>query len=229
MTNKEIGNRIKDTRKQLGKTLEDIASEIGVARSTIQRYEAGKIENLKLPVLSAIADALGVNDAWLIGKSDEMRLTDVARFERYAEGINRYRAENEYGKTVAIPVVRRVAAGLPLTSFETTIGYEPLTENTAKTGTYFALQISGDSMSPNIADGDIVICRQQEDAEDGQIVVALVNGDDGCCKRLRKYPDGTIALLSDNTAYKPMYFSTSEIDNTPVKIMGIVKELRRKF
>ena len=62
MTNKEIGERIRDTRKSMGKTLEDIAVEIGVARSTIQRYETGQIDKIKLPVVSAIADALGVYD-----------------------------------------------------------------------------------------------------------------------------------------------------------------------
>ena len=64
-------------------------------------------------------------------------------------------------------------------------------------------------MSPAIMDGDIVICRQQPDAEDGQIVVALVNGDDGLCKRLKKYSDGSIALMSDNASYKPMYFNSA--------------------
>lgn len=88
MTNKEIGERIRDTRKSKGKTLEDIAVEIGVARSTIQRYETGKIDKIKLPVISAIADSLGVYDAWLIGKSDKKVLTDTDRFKRYAEAFN---------------------------------------------------------------------------------------------------------------------------------------------
>lgn len=224
MENVEIKDIIKQRRIELGMTMKELADKVGVSEGTVSRWESGNISNMRRDKVALLSQVLGIPAEVIMGWE-----TDVSRFERYAEGINRYRAENEYGKTVAIPVVRRVAAGLPLTSFETTIGYEPLTENTAKTGTYFALQISGDSMSPNIADGDIVICRQQEDAEDGQIVVALINGDDGCCKRLRKYPDGTIALLSDNTSYQPMYFSTSEIDNTPVRIMGIVKELRRKF
>lgn len=128
-----------------------------------------------------------------------------------------------------IPIVRRVAAGTPLDSIDEVIGYEEITDHMAKTGTYFGLKVNGDSMTPNIADGDIIICRQQPDAEDGQIVVALINGNDGVCKRLKKYQDGTIALISDNSAYPPLYFSMAELDDIPVRIMGIVKELRRKL
>lgn len=69
-TNKQIGLRIKSTREERGMTLQEIANKIGVAKSTIQRYEAGTIENIKLPVISSIANALGVNPSWLIGKVD---------------------------------------------------------------------------------------------------------------------------------------------------------------
>lgn len=128
-----------------------------------------------------------------------------------------------------IPVVRRVAAGIPLDSIEEFIGWEELSPRLSNHGTYFGLQIKGDSMEPGIRDGDVVIVREQPDAEDGEIVVALVNGNDGVCKRLKKYADGTIALMSDNAAYLPMYFNNSEIDNVPVQIKGVVRELRRKF
>jgi transcriptional regulator with XRE-family HTH domain len=72
MSNPEIGKRIEFRRKQLGLTLDDIAIEIGVARSTIQRYEKGSIEKIKLPVIEAIARVLDVNPAWLCGKADDM-------------------------------------------------------------------------------------------------------------------------------------------------------------
>ena len=83
-------------------------------------------------------------------------------------------------------------------------------------------------MIPNICDGDVVIVRQQDDAESGDIVVATINGDEATCKRLRKYRDG-IELISNNPAYKPMDFSNKDILEKPVKIIGKVVELRRKF
>lgn len=69
MNNKDIGSRIKQRRLELSLTLQDIATEIGVARSTIQRYENGTIENLKLPVIEAIARVLEVEPSWILGKS----------------------------------------------------------------------------------------------------------------------------------------------------------------
>ena len=67
-----IAARMKNRRDELGLTLDDIASEIGLAKSTIQRYETGTIGRIKLPVIEAIARILKVNPAWLIGKSEDM-------------------------------------------------------------------------------------------------------------------------------------------------------------
>lgn len=71
MTNKEIGQRIADTRIEKDLTMDDIAQKIGVAKSTIQRYEKGTIKKLKLPVIESIASALNVNPNWLIGNTDD--------------------------------------------------------------------------------------------------------------------------------------------------------------
>ncbi|MCC0707020.1 MULTISPECIES: helix-turn-helix domain-containing protein [unclassified Clostridioides] len=63
--NKDIGKRIKDARENIGLTLKDVADRVGVATSTIQRYEKGEISQLKLPVLESIAKALTVNSIWI--------------------------------------------------------------------------------------------------------------------------------------------------------------------
>ncbi len=81
MTNEEIGSRIKSERESQGMTLKDVADKIGVATSTIQRYEAGAIQKIKLPVIEAIAKNLGVNPAWLVGKSDDKRLPKSKRMD----------------------------------------------------------------------------------------------------------------------------------------------------
>lgn len=71
MTNIEIGKRIADRRSALGLTMDEVAKEIGVAKSTIQRYETGQIKKLKLPVIESIAAVLQVNPDWLIGNSED--------------------------------------------------------------------------------------------------------------------------------------------------------------
>ena len=74
MNNKEIGERIYSTRDELGLTLKELSQKVGVAISTIQRYEKGEIEKIKLPVIQSIAHALSVNPSWLIGESDNKYL-----------------------------------------------------------------------------------------------------------------------------------------------------------
>ena len=70
MGNGIVSARMKQRREALGLTLDEIALEIGLAKSTIQRYENGKIQRLKLPVIEAIANVLSVDPSWLIGKSE---------------------------------------------------------------------------------------------------------------------------------------------------------------
>ena len=131
-------------------------------------------------------------------------------------------------KGISIPVLGHVAASIPIEAIEDIIDTEEITEDLAKTGEFFGLQIKGDSMTPNICNGDVVIVRQQDNAENGDVVIATVNGSDAVCKRLRKYKDG-IELLSNNPSYLPMEFSNKDIVDIPVKILGKVVELRRKF
>lgn len=90
MTNIEIGNRIKYARELRETTLDDIARKVGVAKSTVQRYENGKIQNIKLPVVESIAYALNVNPAWIIGKSEEFDIiqNDTPKIMQYYLQLN---------------------------------------------------------------------------------------------------------------------------------------------
>lgn len=127
-----------------------------------------------------------------------------------------------------IKVLGRVAAGIPIEAITDIVDEEEISEELAKTGDFFGLRIQGDSMEPDIHNGDTVIVRKQDDAESDEIVIALVNGNDGVCKRLKKYTD-SIALVSLNPNYEPMYFNSEEVEEKPVRIVGKVVELRRKF
>lgn len=139
------------------------------------------------------------------------------------------RSFNRSGKTgVTINVYGSVAAGIPLEMIEDIVDTEEITEDLARTGEFFGLRIKGDSMTPTICDGDIVIVRRQDDAESGDIVIATINGDEATCKRLRKYKEG-IELISVNPSYSTFEFSNEEIYEKPVKIIGKVVESRRKF
>lgn len=129
---------------------------------------------------------------------------------------------------VTINVLGRVAAGLPIEAVEHIIDTEEISEELARTGEFFGLQIHGDSMEPRMYEGDVVIVRKQDDAESGDIVIAMVNGNDATCKRLTKYANG-ITLSSLNAKYEPLIYSNDEILEKPVKILGKVIELRGKL
>ena len=93
MNNKAIGLRIEQRRKQLNLTLEFVANEVGVAKSTIMRYERGTIEKIKLPVIEAIARVLEVNPSWLCCKTDDMSVNDEKPLSVSAEGLSDIKRE----------------------------------------------------------------------------------------------------------------------------------------
>ena len=201
---------IKREREKAGISQTDFAKMIKVTKQTLYKYEQGIITNIPSDKIEEIANALGVSPSYIMGWKDTTEEPAPKR------------------KGVVIPVLGHVAAGIPIEMIEDIIDTEEIPEDMAKHGEFFALKIKGDSMTPSINNSDVVIVRQQEDAENGDIVIATINGNDAVCKRLKKYSDG-LSLISLNPAYGPLYFNTSEIQGTPVKIIGKVVELRRKF
>ena len=131
-------------------------------------------------------------------------------------------------RSFSIPVYARVGAGPPLEASEELIDREEISERMASLGSFYGLRIDGDSMEPRIVRGDIVIVRKQDTADDGDIVIAIVNQNDAVCKRLKKYKGG-IALVSNNPMYEPMYFTITDTQDIPVRIIGKVVELRGKL
>ena len=116
-----------------------------------------------------------------------------------------------------IPVLGVVTAGLPILAFENQEG----TMAWDGDPDCFALRVRGDSMiNAGILDGDKVVIRPQQTADDGQIVVALI-GDEATCKRLSRR-DGRVWLLPENPAYDP-------IDGTEAQLVGIVKAVVREY
>lgn len=203
-----MAERIKERRLQMAYTQEELAQKLGLQKSAIAKYENGRVENIKRSVIADMANILECSPSYLMG---------------WDEPYSKVRR-----KGIVINVLGRVAAGIPLEAIEDIIDTEEISEEMAKTGEFFGLQINGDSMEPKFSKGDVVIVRKQDDAESGDIVIAMVNGDDATCKRLKKYQEG-IALISTNPAYDPMYFSNKEIEEKPVRIIGKVVELRAKF
>lgn len=206
----------------------DVAKATGIHPSTFSDWKKGK-SSPKYDKIQKIADYFGVEPDWLSGKSEfktkkEMlqHFDDITDIPALKSDV--FRLE----RGMKIPVLGNVAAGTPIFAEENYIGSEEISEELASTGEFFGLKIKGDSMSPRIMEGDTVIVRQQDDAESGDIVIVLINGDSATCKRLMKYQNG-ISLISFNPSYEPMTFSNKEIEEKPVKIIGKVVENRQKY
>lgn len=205
----KLYENIKRLREEKGLSQEALAKLTGYTdRSSIAKIEKGQVD-LQQSKIELFAKALGTTSKDLVGWDDEASLPP-----------------NNHG--VVIKVLGHVAAGIPISAIVDVIDTEEITEELARTGEFFGLKIKGNSMAPTICDGDIVIVRQQDDAESGDTIIATINGDEATCKRLRKYKDG-IELISNNPAYDPFDFSNKDILEKPVKIIGKVVELRRKF
>ena len=201
-----MAERIKERRLAMNYTQEELAIKLGLQKSAVAKYENGRVENIKRSTIALMANILECSPAYLMGWVDSI----------------------SQDKAVTINVLGCVAAGIPIDAITDIIDTEEISDELAKTGEFFGLKIKGNSMEPRIVDGDIVIVKQQNDAETGDIVIVTVNGDEATCKRLRKYKEG-IELIPINPSYEPIYFNNDEISNKPVKIIGKVIELRAKF
>lgn len=187
------------------KSQTDLAKYIGVSNGTITNY----VNGTNMPRMDKIDK---ICDFLLIKRSDLL--------EDHSNDVR--------PRGVKIKVLGRVAAGVPIEAIEDIIDYEEIPEEMAKQGEYFGLKIQGDSMYPRIIDGDVVIVRKQSYADNRDIVIVLINGDDGTCKQYYRFDDH-IELKPFNPMYKPLVFTKEEVDRLPVQILGKVVELRGKF
>jgi repressor LexA len=130
-------------------------------------------------------------------------------------GVGDARPEAAY-----VPMVGRIAAGGPILAEETLEEIFPLPRQLVGEGTLFLLEVRGDSMiEAAICNGDYVVVRQEQTAENGEIVAALIDGE-ATVKTLQR-KDGHVWLLPHNPAYEP-------IDGTHATILGIVTAVLRR-
>jgi len=121
-----------------------------------------------------------------------------------------------------VPLLGRIAAGSPILAEEDIEYILPLPTQIVGNDPVFMLRVRGDSMfEAGIHDGDLVVIRRQADADDGDIVAALIDGEEATVKRLRREP-GKVTLVPANPAYEPMVFTQG------VQLLGrVVAVLRR--
>lgn len=201
-----MANRLRQMRVSKGLNQNEVGELVGMAQSAVSKWERGATEP-DHNTLRILSDYYGVSIDYLLGNSDEPQAKR---------------------KGVSIPVLGDVAAGVPIEAIEDILDYEDIDEDLARTGEFFALRIRGRSMEPRMMEGDVVIVRQQETAENGDTVVVSVNGDLATVKKIKIGPAG-ITLIPTNPSYDPMFFTREEVEQLPVRVRGKVVELRAKF
>ena len=127
------------------------------------------------------------------------------------------------GRTRDIPVLGRIAAGTPILAAEHVDEVMALPTQLVGDGPVFLLEVKGDSMiDAGIHEGDLVAVHSQPDARDGEIIAALVDGEEATVKRLRR-ESGKVILESENPAYEPMVFTEG------VELIGKVVSVLRRY
>ncbi len=137
-------------------------------------------------------------------------------------GLDDENLENKSGSE--IPVLGNIAAGTPVEAIQNEVMRIPMPDNIEKNGEFFGLKVKGDSMiEAGINDGDTVIVKKADTAENGKIVVALIDDNEAMLKRIRR-KGKTVALESANRNYETKIFGPDR-----VKVQGVLVSLYRNF
>lgn len=194
-----------------GLKVSDVVKATGIRQGVFSDWKAGRYTP-KNDKIVKIAQFLGVTPEYLYGQvSHPFVSTEIVDTS-----------------SIRIPVVGDVAAGYPHFANEEILDYEEVDHRYIEQGKLYGLRIAGDSMEPEIKKGSIAIVRYQNDADNGDVIIVKVNGENATCKRLQKHDDG-IALLSNNPKYPVFFYTAKEINSLPVRIIGKVLEVRTKY
>lgn len=186
------GSKLKSLRLERGMTLEELGDAIGTSKQTIHRYESGVIDNIPRAKIEALANALKVTPAELMGWAVDVPL-----------------------EAKRLPMLGQISCGVPTFANEEHDGYVI----TANVDADFCLTAHGDSMTgARIYDGDIVFIQSADTVRDGEIAAVIID-DEATLKRVYYYPrEEKLVLSPENPKYAPLVFVGKEL--LSVKILG---------
>ncbi len=199
--------KLLELRKTKGVNQQEVADYIGVDRSTYTRYERGNT-NPDPDTLKKLAEYFSVSVDFLLGLDD---------------------TPNRETKFRWIPLRDGLPAG-PLSETDSfIIGYVEVPSDRYPGMELAAVKVRGDSMEPRIMEGDIVIFRPQNYANNGDTVIVRINGNEYTLKKFKKLDNGIMLIPNNQPKYEPLFFSFEQVETLPVEIIGVVVELRSQF
>lgn len=201
-----------------------LARLIGVPKSTIYSIIKRNNKNVDFSVIEKISETLDVPIEYFYDSQPNVPAAPAAP-ELTAPPASFFTRE-----VVRIPVLGRIPAGIPIEAIEDVLDFEEIPAAMAAGGReYFALMVRGVSMAPDFLDGDIVIVRKTDICESGDVCVVYVNGSDATLKEVQLDPKNrTLTIVPRNPIYDARTFSAEEIELLPVRIGGVVEDLRRR-
>ena len=205
-----VGDRIRQIRELCGLSQVELADAIGTTKQNLYKYENNIITNIPSDKIERIAAVCRVSPAYLMGwaEKSEIELVSSPQIKH-------------------IPVIGRVAAGLQCFADMQIDEYAPCDASLLHTGyDYVYLRVTGDSMEPELHEGDKVLVQVRDTVESGDYAVVIVDGDDGLVKKV-EYSKTQLTLISENPYYPPRRFQRAEMNR--VRIFGKVVGLSRSF
>lgn len=207
-----VGDRMKQRRKELKLTAEDVAEKIGVNRSTVFRYEKGEIEKLPIEILEPLSEILRTTPQHLMGWEKEKDINHVYNQlepprQQKVYNLAEHELEEQRYIEESDDYLGQTAAGAPIE------GQQPVPvigEGAVK------LLVNGDSMEPDFSDGDVIKYHPQPDLENGEIGVFAINGG-VTMKKFRR--NGDIRLESLNKKYEDIVIEETDDFNILGKVI----------
>lgn len=207
-----IGDKIKLLRNKANLTQEELGNKIGVSASTIGMYEQGRRSPDGEKTI-CLATIFNVSTDYLLGRETaknnlDIIPVDLSTFEK-------------------IPVYGQVSAGNGCLAINDIIDYELISPDSINSyDEYFFLKVKGDSMEPQICEGDLALIQKQSSVDSGSLAVVIVDDENGVIKKVNYGPDW-IDLVSFNPYYPIRHFEGAEVQR--LRVVGLVKEIKRKF
>lgn len=210
----ERAKRINEAIIKSGYSYPELSKITGISKSSLQRYATGVTKKIPLDCIEAIAKATNTSAKHLMCWDEPTQPKPLT-------------AEDIRANTKPVPLVGRVAAGLSCHAEDNIEGYILTDSELLHEGyDYFWLTVKGDSMEPELHDGDRVLVREQETLDSECYAVVRIDGEDGVVKRVRIDRD-RITLTSVNPYYPPRVFEREEMND--IAIVGKVIESKRRF
>lgn len=222
-----IGEYIRKYRGDM--SLRDFADKCEISHTHLDSIEkgidprTGKPVKVTVETLKKIASAMNMTINDLLIKSGDVKIEDLVFDNATLVDIDT--------NIVKIPVYGTIKAGIPIESQSDIIDYIDIPKDWTKGGkSFYGLKISGDSMFPKYNEDDIVIFEQNDDVEmqNGKDCAIMINGTESTFKKLLVNEQG-IVLQPYNMAYDIMMYSKEQVEQLPIKIVGIAREKRTRL